>query len=320
MVSIALSPFLGDDNMPPEGIVLTAVLPGGCQLACPYCIVAMRGERRSESPVTPMCLAALSEALGRRGALAAAAVVGDEPLQAHAWPYAEALLGTVARQGLPTGIITNGLELAGFLPRLRTLAPTRILVSLDGVGARHDRLRRTPGAFARIDHGIRQAIAEPDMCGRLAIASILMPGNARDVAQVLDYAAEVGVGRVFVSPLMVFPADGPFRVHPKVLSEGGRDVADLCRLAAEKGIELCLSDEFAALGAVWSGPAAAGRVRAPAGKPRLVRVDADGRIATYEQIRTGTRPALAMPDNPALAGQVASQIVHLTGREAQIAA
>jgi hypothetical protein len=176
-----------------------------------------------------------------------------------------------------------------------------------------------PGAFARIDHGVRRVVAEPDMRRRLAIASILMPGNVRDVAQVLDYAAEVGVGRVFLSPLMVFPMEGPCRIHPKVLSEGERDVAALCRHAAESGIELCLSDELVALDAAWGGSLVDDKICAPAGKPRLVRVDANGHIATYEQIRTGTGYTLELPSNPALVGTVASQIVQLTDQETQIA-
>ncbi len=89
---VALTACVERDRIPPTGIVVTAVLPGGCPLNCAFCIVNQRDERREQSHLSGDHLTAALEAIDKRGLLGGAAIVGDEPLQAHCWPMAEAFL------------------------------------------------------------------------------------------------------------------------------------------------------------------------------------------------------------------------------------
>ena len=75
-----------------QGLVVTAVLKGGCPLNCPFCIVNQRDERREESYLATDHLIGLLAAVERRGLLGGAAIVGDEPLQSQCWPTARAFL------------------------------------------------------------------------------------------------------------------------------------------------------------------------------------------------------------------------------------
>ncbi len=53
--------------------------------------------------------------------LGGAAIVGDEPLQAHCWPMAEAFLNRAIEAKVPTALITNGYNIVDYVTELRQL-------------------------------------------------------------------------------------------------------------------------------------------------------------------------------------------------------
>lgn len=320
MVTIAISPFLKEDNIAPDGVVLTSVLPGGCQMACPYCFVAMRQERKGSPVMTPDALASLSTALSRRGMLAAASVIGDEPLQKQSWPYVEALLAASRDAGAPTGIVTNGCELESFLPQLCSLDPSRVMVSLDGIGARHDKLRRTPGAFARIDRGLRAAVQGLGLHSRLAIASVIMPGNADDILDVVDFAAQIGVPQVVVSPLLMTSNTGAVQIHPKIIKSGWYQIEEMLDRADKRGIDLVISDEFSGLEGKWQQLASSRLIRAPQTSTRLIRVNPIGQVSTYGDIRAGAEPSLNLPYDLRGMDDFADLVIEVTSAKTELVA
>jgi hypothetical protein len=87
----AISAFLGP-GCKTSDILATVVLPGGCPLDCPFCIVNKRDERREQSYITSTHLIYFIRSMLSRGLLGGAAIVGDEPLQKHCWPLAKAFL------------------------------------------------------------------------------------------------------------------------------------------------------------------------------------------------------------------------------------
>jgi pyruvate-formate lyase-activating enzyme len=294
MTYVAVTALMKKDHLPPSGIIVTAVLSGGCNLDCPYCIVKKRDERRESSYVTGGHLIGLLDAMKARGVLGGAAIVGDEPLQPHCWPTAKAFLRHAGK--LPTAVITNGYNLVDHAAEFDELPTTNILLSLDGVGDVHDSLRRKPGAFARIQQGI-SALSDATR-ERLSIASILMPSNLDAISEIIAFTGAQDIPQLLLSPLLVSTRDEPLTVHPKILRDGWRGVPSLLAQAEVAGIKLRLSDEFAMLGQWGERLAETGiEIMAPKEPARLIRVDAAGRVETLATMQAGTTTGLLMPQD-----------------------
>jgi sulfatase maturation enzyme AslB (radical SAM superfamily) len=291
-------------------ILVTAILKGGCNLNCPFCIVSARGERQEHSYVTAGHLIGLKAAIRKRGLLGGVAIVGDEPLQDHCWPFAKAFLRRDEEYTIPTALITNGYNLVDFVEQLRQLKTTKIILSLDAASDKHDAIRRKPGAFARISEGIRLATCYPELRERLSLAAILMPGNLEDISGIIDFAAEHRIPQLLLSPLLTSARSEPLAVHPKVMREAWRDVPALLDRANAAGVRLRLSDEFAVLGP-WEDKLASTGVEivSPKEPARLIRVDAAGRIETLATMHAGTTTGLQLPADMAEIDSFAEQLI-----------
>ena len=231
-----------------------------------------------------------------RGLLGGAAIAGDEPLQAHCWPMAEAFLSRAVESRVPTALITNGYNLVDFVQELRSFNKTKILISLDAASEKHDEIRRKPGAFARISEGIRLATAYPDLRDRLSIATILMPGNLDTIREIIDFTASHQIPQLLLSPLLTSSRTEPLTVHPKVMREAWRAIPRLLEHAAAAGVKLRVSDEFAVLGDWEQRLASAGvEILAPKEPARLIRIDAAGRVETLATMHAGTSTGLQLP-------------------------
>ncbi len=296
MSYVALTALMEKDRIPPSGVIVTAVLQGGCPLNCPFCIVSQRDERRYRSYLTTEHLTDVLAAVERRGMLGGAAIVGDEPLQGHCWPTAKAFLSYAAERNLPTALISNGYNLIDFADELKTLQNTKILISLDAASEKHDEIRRKPGAFARISEGIRLAVSDPALRERLSIASILMPGNLDMLSEIISFTATNKIPQLLLSPLLTSSRTTPLTVHPKIMNEAWRAIPQLMKEATSAGIKLRLSDEFAMLGPWEEKLASTGiEIMAPKEPAKLIRVDAAGRVETLASMHAGTTTGLTLP-------------------------
>lgn len=298
MAYSALTAFTLFDKIPPAGIIVTAVLPGGCPLNCPFCIVGKRDERRESSFLSAGHLTTVVNSIEKRGVLGGVAIVGDEPLQAHVWPVAGAVLTRAELIGVPTALISNGYNLVDFIDELRQLKHTKVLISLDAASERHDTIRRKAGAFARISAGLRETAKYPELRQRLSIASILLPDNLGEIRKIIDFTAQHHIPQLLVSPLLTSTRTEPLTVHPRIMREGWRDLPDLIAHAKSVEVQLRVSDEFAMLGQ-WEGRLSATGIEilAPAEPARLIRIDAAGRVETLTTMREGTTTALQLPED-----------------------
>lgn len=306
MVAVALAGFLDRDGMPPNGIILTAVLPGGCPFACPFCFVNARAERSDAEVLTTSHYAALVHATSQRAKIGAVAIVGDEPLQEQSWPYAEAMLTAATQLRIPVALITNGYNLVDFVDRLRALPGLRVMVSLDGVGSEHDEIRVKEGAFDRIVQGIRLAVAHPELQQNLTIATTMLPRNIQELPRVLALVAELGVPRMVMSPLLTSVRGRAIKIYPKGLREAAKMVPKLLGMPECQAVSLHVSDEFGLLGEWEVALKAEGvNVMRPRRAPDLIRIDAAGRIETLRTVRDGGTTGLRLPlDLRALGGVI----------------
>jgi sulfatase maturation enzyme AslB (radical SAM superfamily) len=317
----ALTSFIETDRIPPAGILATAVLPGGCPLACPFCIVNQRDERREESYLSADHLTGMLDAIERRGLLGGAAIVGDEPLQAHCWPMAEAFLGAATQKKIPTALITNGYNLIDFTEQLLALPKTKITISLDAASEKHDEIRRKPGAFARISAGIKLAASHPELRERLSIATILMPGNLHTLGEIIDFTAANSIPQLIVSPLLTSSRTTPLTVHPRVMKGAWQQLPQLHKQAESAGVKLRVSDEFAMLGPWEEKLRSIGLdVLTPRSRAKLIRVDAAGRVETLDSMRIGVETGLHLPANLSEMDNFAGKVAELCADPISVAA
>jgi len=296
MGAAALSAFLDSENMPPDGVVVTAVLPGGCPLDCPFCFVGMRNERQLDFTLTSEHLPALMHEIRLKGMFAGAAIVGDEPLQSKVWPYTYSFLKYAHDAGVPSALITNGFELSDFVDELQQLNKLKVLVSLDAVGEDHDRIRRREGAFARLAAGIKLAMQREKLRQAISLTATLMPNNHDKLQDVVLFASQNNIKQVTISPLLYMDDEKRLKAHPKVLSIAAEVTTVLMGFAREHNVNLRFSDEFGVLGEWESVLRDTGiTVAVPKVPVRLIRVDAAGRIETIDTIRAGTSTGLSLP-------------------------
>ena len=148
-------------------------------MRCPFCVVSRRDERREQSYVTAEHL---SHIPGRRyssavysGVLRSSATSRCRAIagRAHGLSWIAAGAAKCRRPWCRTAITSSisSMSCAG-------CQRMKLLVSLDAVGDKHDAIRRTPGAFARIAEGLKSAARYDDLRERLSIAAIMMPGRS----------------------------------------------------------------------------------------------------------------------------------------------
>jgi MoaA/NifB/PqqE/SkfB family radical SAM enzyme len=187
-----------------RGKFLTFVVPatGSCNLSCAFCLVRQRGELTGKH-LRPEDFARFIRKAAERPPIFAVSIQGHEPLLPASLPYTQAVLATGRLLGLPTAMVTNGVLLADALDLLAVLAPSKIAISLDAaVADDHDRIRGVPGAWAATVAGIRQAIKALTPQTRLAVSSVLLPGNRYHLEGIPARLREIGIDRWIINPLL----------------------------------------------------------------------------------------------------------------------
>jgi MoaA/NifB/PqqE/SkfB family radical SAM enzyme len=263
----------------------------------------------------------LIRSIGDRGMLGAAGVVGDEPLQESAWPYVKAFLDAATEFRVPTALVTNGFELASFVSRLLDYPTLRVLVSLDGIGNDHDRIRRKPGAFNRIEKGIRLAVQQPTLRKNLSIATTIVPRNLDRLPDILRFVSSEGVPRMVISPVLSFARLKPVRAQSKRLADAAKKASELVSLPESLKVSVHFADEFGLLGRWEEELRAAGvDVMVPRRPPDLIRVDAEGRIESLRTIRDGKSTGLLLSFDPADTDTIVNELLGMEFAQIQVAA
>jgi MoaA/NifB/PqqE/SkfB family radical SAM enzyme len=100
------------------------------------------------------------------------------------------------------GAVTNGLKpdrIAAVIVEVARTNPARsfsLLISLDGYGETHDRVRGVPGNFAKVVETVRQLqAAAPDVL--LGFSHTVTPTNMQDSLRCYELARELGIGFMY---------------------------------------------------------------------------------------------------------------------------
>jgi MoaA/NifB/PqqE/SkfB family radical SAM enzyme len=234
-----------DSELGAQGQFLTFVVPAiaGCNLKCSFCFVRQRREI-AETSLRPEDLARFIREAAEHEPIFALAIQGYEPLLTESLPYTQAILATGRFLGVPTSLVTNGVNLVNALDLLTALSPDKIAISLDAASAHtHDRIRGVGGAWAASIEGIRRAREMLPSRTRLVVSSVLQPSRRDYLEAMPALLREIGVDRWIINPLLRVGGDeagGPV-ADPADLF---RDVLVLQKLADRAGVRLTVDDEF----------------------------------------------------------------------------
>ena len=120
------------------------------------------------------------------------------------------VLEHAVKRGLLPGFCTNATVInEENAQRIMTMGLENVNVSLDGIGAVHDRIRGEE-SFERTDKGIRLLIAAREKSGSytpLILKTCLMGTNAADVPNLIAYTREVGADGLLFQPMEIRSGD-----------------------------------------------------------------------------------------------------------------
>jgi MoaA/NifB/PqqE/SkfB family radical SAM enzyme len=223
-----------------------------CNLSCPFCAYDRRVEwqRNEAEPALVRRFGDVLSAYQRQtGDRVLVSWLGGEPLL---WPPLKKLTVAFTQLlGLRVSATTNGTTLGSPAQREHLLEHyAELTISVDGVGATHDRLRGWPGGFAELRDGI-QALAEARRTtGRgpkLRVNTVLMRTNLDEFEPLCLELASWGVEEITFNQLG--GRDRP-EFHPahRLLPAQAEQLAGLLpalreRLAAS-GVRLVGSPEY----------------------------------------------------------------------------
>ena len=228
------------------GTIVTLIIPApnGCNLSCPFCFIRQRGEDQAEPVLKPKDYVHFIKQVAVGGPVAAVCIQGYEPLLLEAMAYTRSILATGRRLGIPTSLVTNGVELANALDELAALGIAKIAVSIDADDPEsHDRQRGKVGAWSAAIEGIRQAVKKLPVSTELTVTSVLIPKRRHYLEGMPALLRDLGVKRWVVNALRKIEpghAGRPWGDRSKILG----DLAVLQRIADWHGVDFCADDEF----------------------------------------------------------------------------
>jgi radical SAM protein with 4Fe4S-binding SPASM domain len=159
-------------------------LTRACNLACVHCYIRHGKPRRYE--LTTQEARRVATSLARSGC-ASVTLSGGEPLLRRDWPE---IASTLVDGGAAVQIISNGIGIQRQTAlKARSAGVRMVLLSLDGMEAAHDRIRRRRGAFKAV---LRAADALGEAGVRFGFMTTLLRPNAADLEPMAELIRRLG--------------------------------------------------------------------------------------------------------------------------------
>ena len=176
-----------------------------CNLSCGFCAYA-KDLSFARSSVEPEIVREFARVLAayRRASDERVMVswLGGEPLLWAPW---RALSAELKALGLQVSATTNGSTLGSAGVRafiIENLA--ELTVSVDGIGAVHDRLRGSPGGFDRLERDVRALVRASVLAGkgpRIRVNTVLMADNVEQFPALCERLAMWGIDEISFNQL-----------------------------------------------------------------------------------------------------------------------
>lgn len=265
------------------GALLTFILPGGCNLSCPFCAISSRQERQDHQTLEIDQYTSFVRDAARCGIAKGVVIVGDEPLLPQSWPLAHEIVKAGEQAGIPRALVTNGTWLSLRATALASHAYkglTSVTVSIDAIGAAHDKARRAIGAFEQISQGLRAAARFERLREKLIVASVIRPKRIDELRSLPSFLYAHGIRRWWLSPQLKFCVNGDICIHPRLLRDLPSEIPPLLSLCADLGIDARVDDELGLLTKLdWSLRGSSKVMRSP--EVPIIRMKPDGSCSVF---------------------------------------
>jgi MoaA/NifB/PqqE/SkfB family radical SAM enzyme len=170
--------------------ILSHLITARCNADCATCLWKMPANACVDEMRLDEIVAIYREAAA--SGFQALVLWGGEPLVRQDTPQA---LMAARDAGLNTTLITNGWWLADKADELLP-AVNRLMVSVDGLGYRHDEIRRLPGLFERLDRGLSVVKRDyPDVV--VIVNAVLSRLNIDQLEELAAYGSDMGTHVAF---------------------------------------------------------------------------------------------------------------------------
>ena len=227
-----------------DGIILSFILPFGCDLRCSFCFIDRRNEINSELSLTSSQYLKFIEEVYEHRNISALCIQGHEPLLPEAFPSTKKILKFGSENNIYTSLVTNGTNLERFSFELSALRPNYLAVSLDSSDAiYHDKLRGRTGAFDVTVNGLAVAARSSALRDALAVASVLVPKQVQRLLGMPELLSKLGIRRWVVNALLAVKEGAV--AHPAGNADEIKTALEQLSCEASKyQVELTVDDEF----------------------------------------------------------------------------
>jgi len=211
-------------------LILSHLITRGCNAHCDTCLWRADADETSASGMVELTTEEVAWLYREAGAAGFPQVVvwGGEPLLRPDLPE---LLEVACASGLSVALITNGWLLPRRWPALRGRVQT-LIVSLDDVGAAHDRLRCLPGLYSRLDEFVTGLKVDP-LRPRLLVNTVLSRLNRGALRRVAPVAKRWQAGLYFCPMETGVMLAAGFSTPKRSLSLPPQELREAAELARE---------------------------------------------------------------------------------------
>jgi len=209
-----------------------------CNFKCPHCGTAA-GEAREDELKTDEILKAI-DSLAELGCKIFSVTGGEPLLRKDIFE----VLGYAKDKGMTIGIVTNGYATEDYIPQLKKVGLDSVLVSIDGYGANHEKIRGTKGSYEK-------CLKSLDLYYELkvpvrAVSTVMLDENVDDIPKIIEDVWRHKITNQRIQPLIPEGRAKGTKNNPETVKKVLRIIHD----AREKGINVEMSEGFAYLGAI----------------------------------------------------------------------
>lgn len=207
-----------------------------CNFKCPHCGTAA-GIAKEDELKTDEIIKAI-DVISELGCKIFS-VTGGEPLLRN---DIFDVLTYAKKKGMAVGIVTNGYATEDYLTQLKKIRLDSVLVSIDGYGKNHEKIRGIKGSYER-------CIRSLDLYHELkipvrAVSTVMLDENVEDIPKIIDDVWRHNITNQRVQPLVPEGRARGTKNNPETVKKVLRIIHD----AREKGINVDMSEGFAYLG------------------------------------------------------------------------
>ncbi len=229
--------------MTSERLVVVWRVTTRCNLACGFCAYdrTLPFARHDTDEASALELGrSLARTRNDSGRAVHVSFLGGEPF---AWEPLPRVARYFAELGLSLGVTTNGVSLGNAAAReLLVDCFDEVTLSIDGVGAVHDRLRSWPGGFGRLAAALTELAREKARRGPVVrVNTVLMRDNIGEFPDLCRALAALGVQELTFNRLGGRDRPEFFATHrllPADLEQLAHELPGLRRELASRGLSI----------------------------------------------------------------------------------